>query len=162
MTSIVWAPGDLIIATSQGVDVRFAGVEISTDLPERRWPLPGERGIRVHLSGVRSGATAELDGAYGTALAAWEEQRTAQGHDGADRPPIMPGEVVLTPVQAVITDNRDTNYRRMAGRVAGSGTEWDAFWVFTPEPPAGLKHLTIEFTLHGELTGRSVRVQLES
>lgn len=161
MTSIVWAPGDLIIATNRGVDVRFAGVEIIEDVPEHMWRVPGERGIRVHLTGVRGPATMEFDAGYGQALEAWTVERTAKGKDGVGRPPLMPADVVLTPVQAVISDNHDTEYRRVAGKVSGTGSEWDASWVFVPEPPAGLKHLTIEFTLHGELTGKSVRAQLD-
>lgn len=161
MTSIVWAPGDLIIASNQGVDVRFAGVEIITDIPQHVGLVPGGRVIRVHLTAIRGRATLELDDGYGTAVEAWAAERAAQGRESAGRPPIMPGDVVLTPVQALITDNHDTEYRRVGGRAAGAGSEWDASWVFAPEPPAGVKHLTIEFTLHGGLTGRSVRVQLD-
>ncbi|MGN5733386.1 hypothetical protein [Arthrobacter psychrochitiniphilus] len=161
MTSIVWAPADLIIASNQGVAVRFAGVEVTDNIPEHMWRVPGERGIRVHLAGVRGEVTMELDAAHSIALEAWVAERKAHGRETAGRAPVMTGETVLTPVQVVISDNHDTEYKRVAGKVAGTGNEWDASWVFLPEPPAGVKHLSLEFTLHGELTGKSVRIQLD-
>ncbi|WP_315915381.1 hypothetical protein [Arthrobacter sp. lap29] len=161
MTSIVWAPADLIIASNQGVAVRFAGVEVTSEILELMGPGANGRGIRVHLAGARGQATMERDSAYVTALEAWAKERTAHGKEEAGPRPIMPGETVLTPVQAVITDNHETEYRRVGGRVAGTGTEWSASWDFVPEPPPGVKHLSLEFTLHGELTGKSVRIQLD-
>lgn len=161
MTTIVWAPGDLVVATNEGVDVRLAGVEITSDVPEYIERVPGERGIRVHLAGVTSRTTMELDVSYNRALEAWASERTLHGLEAAGRPPIMPGDVVLTPVKAIVTDNHDTDYRCIAGRVAGTGSEWDASWVFVPEPPPTIRHLTVEFTVKGEPTGKSCRVQLD-
>ncbi|WP_146073212.1 hypothetical protein [Arthrobacter sp. N199823] len=161
MTTIVWAPGDLVVASNEGIDVRFAGVEITAEIPEHIQRAPGERGIRVHLACVTSPATMELHVNYMKALEAWGEQREMHGSDKVGRPPVMPGDVVLSAVKANITDNHDTEYLLVAGRVAGTGSEWDGSWVFVPEPPVGVKHLTIEVTLNGELTGKSCRVQLD-
>ncbi|MDJ0313456.1 hypothetical protein [Arthrobacter sp. H35-D1] len=161
MTSIVWAPGDLIVATNDGVDVRFAGVEITPDVPAFLGRVPGERGIRVQLAGVTSAETMELDSAYLSEMEAWGRGLKLHGKDSAGRPPVMPGETVLSAVKAVITDNHDTDYHCVAGQVAGTGSEWDGSWVFVPEPPEQVNHITIEFTLKGEPTGKSCRVQLD-
>lgn len=160
MTTIIWAPGDLIIASNEGVDVRLAGVDITQDIPFYLDQVPGECGIRVNLAGVTSRETMELGAAYIQALEAWHEEIKARGQESVGRPPVMPGDVVLSAVKPVITDNHDTDYRLVADRVAGSGSEWDASWVFVPEPPSGVNHLTIEFTVNDEPTGKSCRVQL--
>lgn len=161
MTSIVWAPGDLIVATHEGVEVRFAGVEITSEAAGYMGRLPGERVIKVHLAGVTSAVTMDLDNSHLRALEAWGEERKLHGADSVGRPPVMPGDAVLSAVKAIVTDNHDTEYGWVAGRVAGTGSEWDSSWMFAPEPPEGVKHLTIEFTLNGELTGKSCRVQLD-
>jgi len=159
MTTIVWAPGDLVVAGSQGVDVRLAGVEITADIPHRLGQPAGERGILVHLACVTGPATMKLHGDHELAMHAWGERRKAGGADAAGPPPAMPGETILRTVQPMVSDNRDTDYRWVASQFAGTGTEWDGRWAIVPEPPAGVKHLTIEFTVDGVLTGKSVRVQ---
>ena len=161
MTKIVWAPGNLIVATNEGVDVRFAGVEITAAAPGHVGLAPGERVIRVDLAGVTSSVTIDLDRRHLQEMEAWAEDRKLRGAENTGRPPAMPGETVLSAVRAIVTDSRDTEYRQVAGRVAGAGSGWDASWMFSPEPPAGVKHLTVEFTLNGELTGNSIRVQLD-
>lgn len=140
--------------------MRFAGVEITPDVPALPGRAPGERGVRVQLTGVASAETMEMDTAYLKAMEAWGDDLKLRGKDSAGRPPAMPGETVLSAVQAVITDNHDTDYRCVAGQVAGTGSEWDGSWVFVPEPPGQVNHLTIEFTLKGVPTGKSCRVQL--
>ena len=84
MMTVISAPGDLIIATSQGIDVRFAGIELTTDLPVHPESSP-ERGIRISLEGIRDQETQHRDQGYVEALLRWVEQRKAQGA-GPGRP----------------------------------------------------------------------------
>ncbi len=160
MTTIVWAPGDLVIANSEGVDIRFAGVEITADIPHYKGQPAGERGILVRLACVTGPVTTKLHSDHGLAMHQWGEKRKAGGAEAAGPPPVMPGETILKIVRPVVNDNHDTDYRWVAAQFAGTGTEWDGRWAFVPEPPAGVKHLNIEFTVAGALTGKSVRVQL--
>lgn len=161
MTTIVWAPGDLIVASIEGIDIRLAGVSLVPDVPEHLGATVGERGVRIRLEATRNLETQRRDIAYLRDFEAWVAEQRLQGKGNAGSPPPMPGEGVLSAVEANITDNHDTAYLCVAGQWAGTGTEWDGSWTFLPEPPAGVKHLNVEFTLHGELTGKSVRVQLD-
>ncbi|AIY00162.1 hypothetical protein ART_0563 [Arthrobacter sp. PAMC 25486] len=161
MTVIVWAPGDLIVASNEGVDVRLAGVELTSDAPVHHGAKPGERGVRIGLEANRNLETQHRDLAYLEAFEAWDAEQKLHGKGKAGSPPPMPGQVVLSAVKPVITDNHDTDYRCVGGQWAGTGTDWDGSWTFVPEPPAGVKHLTIEFTVNGDLTGKSCRVQLD-
>lgn len=159
MTTIVWAPGDLIVASHEGVDVRLAGVELTPDVSEFG-PSHGERGIRVSLAAIRNLETQRLDILHAEEFEAWAAEQTLHCKDSAGPPPRMPGQVVLSAVRPVITDNHDTDYRYVGGQWAGTGTQWDGSSIFLPEPPHEVRHLNIEFTLNGELTGKSCRVQL--
>jgi hypothetical protein len=49
MMTVISAPGDLVVATSDGIGVRFAGVELTIHLPGHPAAVPGERGIKVNL-----------------------------------------------------------------------------------------------------------------
>lgn len=161
MTTIVWAPGDLVVASNEGVDVRLAGVSLVPDVPEHLGGTAGGHGVRIGLEATRNLETQRRDIAYVQEFEAWAAEQQLHGKDTAGPPPAMPGQAVLSAVKATITDNHDTAYRCVAGQWAGTGTEWDGSWTFLPEPPTGVKHLTIEFTVNGELTGRSCRVQLD-
>lgn len=48
------------------------------------------------------------------------------GEEAAGDAPTMPGQLVLGPVGAVISDDVGTTYRLSAGQVAGSATGWEA------------------------------------
>lgn len=161
MTTIIWAPGDLIVASNGGVEVRLAGVRTNSEVPFYMGHVPDVRGIRVDLVGVTSRVTMDLDIAYTAAIESWILERKSHGQEAAGARPLMPGGVVLSAVKPAITDNHDTDYRLVASHSAGTGTEWDGSWFFVPEPPAAVKHLTIEFTVNGRPTGKSCRVQLD-
>ena len=53
MGSIVSAPADLVIATSDGIDVRFAGIDLAAELSAHAQEPPGVHGVRVSLAAVR-------------------------------------------------------------------------------------------------------------
>lgn len=160
MMTIISAPGDLIVATKDGVDVRFAGVESIADAPFSATEWLGKQGIRLHLEGIRSPETQRRDEHHVKEISQWANLRERDGAEAAGDAPAMPGQLVLGPVGADISDDLGTIYRWSAGQVAGSGTDWDATWVYLPEPPAAARFLRIEFTLDGEPTGKTCKVQL--
>jgi hypothetical protein len=79
MASIVSAPGDLIIATSDGIDVRFAGIRVDIDLPPHVDSSNGGCGIHISLEGVRGPETRQRDVHFDAARQAWVERRKTDG-----------------------------------------------------------------------------------
>ncbi|WP_146238774.1 hypothetical protein [Arthrobacter livingstonensis] len=160
MTTIISAPGDLIIATSDGIDVRFAGVAPTFLLPPGVGEVPGSGGVVVYFEGVPSLETRHRDQRHLKEIDQWAERRKLHGTEAAGRFPIMPGEPVLERVKVRISDDVGTEYRWVGGKVAGTGTEWDGCWGYAPEPPMSARLLNFEFTLDGEPTGKRCQVQL--
>jgi hypothetical protein len=160
MTSIVFAPGDLVIATSDGIDVRFGGIELDTDVPPGPQRLEGGKGIRLRLEGVRGEETQRRDVLFLDARDTWIRRMKAQGLEAAGPSPTMPGVPVLERVNALLDDGLGTDYRCVKGQVAGDGTEWEASWVYLPNPPEAARNLRIWFTLDGIPTGRDCELQL--
>lgn len=160
MTSIVFAPGDLIIATSDGIDVRFAGINLGVRVPHHALNLEGTRGVQVKLEGVRGFQTQQRDQQHESAILAWAERLKAHGRGNAGPAPTMPAVPVLDRVRSLVTDDVGTDYKLAAGQVAGSGTDWDASWIYSPEPPDAARILTLRFTLDGSPTGKECKVSL--
>jgi hypothetical protein len=160
MMTIVSAPADLVVAESDGIAVRFAGVELTRKRPNHVAAVQGEPGIRVNLEGVRSHETVGRDQSFVEARLRWVERRKEHGAETAGDGPIMPGVLALEPIRVVISDDAGTEYHSASGRVAGDGTEWAASWSFVPEPPKNVRTLSLDFTLHGESTGKRCRVEL--
>jgi len=160
MMTIVSAPADLVVAESDGIAVRFAGVELTRQMPSHVAAVQGEPGIRVNLEGVRSHETVRRDQSFVEARLQWVELRKEHGAESAGDGPIMPGVLALEPIKVVISDDAGTEYHWASGQVAGDGTEWAASWTFLPEPPKNVRTLGLDFTLNGESTGRKCRVEL--
>ncbi|WP_152231026.1 hypothetical protein [Georgenia ruanii] len=144
MSIIVSAPANLIVATSDGIDVRFAGVDLDTDVMPSPTYRGGGKGIRISFEGVRGPETQERDVAFLRARAAWVDRTKAHGEEAAGDMPTMPGDLALSPVKAIVVDDMGTEYRLESGRVAGDGTEWSASWVYVPEPPVGAQRLQLQ------------------
>ncbi|RAM37212.1 hypothetical protein [Arthrobacter globiformis] len=161
MTTVVSAPGDLVVATSDGIDVRFAGMELTESLPAGVKARPGERGIKVRLEGVQGPETQQRDHQFTEAIVDWVEQREKRGAESAGQPPTMPGVLVLEPVQLRISDDFGTEYECVAGQIAGDGTEWSASWMYLPEPPKHVRSINLVFTLHGAPTGKDCQIRLD-
>jgi hypothetical protein len=161
MTTIVFAPGDLIVATSDGIDVRFAGIELDADFSPRPGYPRGGRGVRIRIEGIRGLETQRRDYEFLDAREAWADRLRGQGRDAAGEPPNMPGVPVLRRVKAIVTDDVGTEYQLAAGQVAGDGTEWDGSWVYAPSPPEAALTLKFRFTLDGEPTGKECAVRLD-
>ncbi|MFF1254460.1 hypothetical protein ACFVYC_18470 [Pseudarthrobacter sp. NPDC058329] len=147
MMKVISAPGDLVVATSGGIHVRFAGVESTDHLPSVREVKPGDRGLKVSLEGIRGPETQRRDAAFVEARQNWADQLRTNGAESAGPAPTMPGVVVLQPIQVDIKDDAGTEYRFVAGQAAGDGTEWSASWTYLPEPPENARNLYLEFSL---------------
>ncbi|WP_146202162.1 hypothetical protein, partial [Kocuria rosea] len=80
MGSIVSAPADLVIATSDGINVRFTGIDLAAELSAHAQEPPGGHGVRVSLAAVRGAETMRRDGQFQAARLAW-----AQREDGGKR-----------------------------------------------------------------------------
>lgn len=161
MASIVSAPGDLVIAASDGIDIRFAGIRVDIDLPPHIDSPSSGRGIRISLEGVRGSETRQRDVRFEAARLAWVEGRKAHESGGAEDPPRMPGALVLDRVGVRVTDDIGTQYRWAGGQVAGDGTDWEASWFHSPTPPEAAQTLHLSFTLDGQPTGKECRVRLQ-
>jgi hypothetical protein len=114
MMTVISAPGDLVVATSDGIGVRFAGVELTTHVPGHLTAVPGERGIKVNLEAIRSHETQHRDQSFIEARLQWVEQRKAQG---AGDGPATPGVPALEPINAIISDDSGTEYRCVSGQI---------------------------------------------
>jgi hypothetical protein len=161
MTTIVSAPGNLIVATNDGLKVQFGGVETPVEVPAGARSVPGEQGIRVYLQVIRCLETQRRDQAFDTEMELWGTLLTSQGKESAGPPPSMPGAVALNTVRIELSDDAGGTYRYVAGQVAGTGTEWDGSFVYVPIPPTNVRHLNLEFSLDGVPTGKSCRVRVD-
>jgi len=161
MTTIVYAPGDLIVATSDGIDVRFVGIEINAEFPSSPAYPRGGTGVLIRLEGVRGLETQRRDYQFLDAREAWADRLKGRGREAAGDPPTMPGVHVLERVKAIVTDDVDTQYQLAAGQVAGDGTEWDASWGYAPTSPPSAGILRILFMLDSELKGKECEVRLD-
>jgi hypothetical protein len=159
MVALTHAPHDLVVGTSDGIDVRFAGVEFA-DAPSYVGLDAGKPGVHVLLSGVRGEETMSRDVRFEREREEWWKRRKTAGADQSENPPPMPGVPVFEKLNAVLTDDVGTEYRRSGGQAAGGGTEWEARWVYTPAPPAEARALRLEFSVDGEPIGKYCELSL--
>ena len=55
----------------------------------------------------------------------------------------MPGAVFFSQVRFSIHDEAGTPYELDSGSVSGSGSEWEADWLFRPGIPDGVRELQV-------------------
>lgn len=159
MVALTHAPLDLVVGTSDGIDVRFAGVEFK-DVPGNVGVSAGGPGIHVCLSGVRGEETMSRDARFEREHEAWWQRRNTAGSGQAQKPPSMPSVPVFERLNAVVSDDLGTEYRWSGGQAAGRGTEWEARWVYAPDPPAEARRLRLEFSVDGNRTGKFCELSL--
>lgn len=160
MPRIVSAPMDLTIATHRGVDCRFEGLNLRTDLPYSRYVTGDNTGFEFHLRAITNDETRRLDAKFYESLDSWGARAQEQGASPTNHAPQMPSVDVLEPIKANITDDAGTSYICICGRTGGTGTDWDATWIYYPAPPAEAESLTLEFTISGIPTGHSCVIEL--
>lgn len=153
---------DLVIATHLGIDICFAGINLNSDHPHSGHALAGSTGMELNLRAVVNDETRRLDSQFYTALESWGANAEKNGADRSLPAPQMPSNAVFGPIKANITDDAGTIYTLVAGRVAGTGTDWDASWIYSPAPPEQAKQLVLEFTASGTPTGHRCVIDLEA
>lgn len=159
--NIISAPSDLIIANSGGIDVRFAGIDLKS-APGYVGERAGEHSVYLHLNGIRGTKTQLRDAQFLRDLQAWSERdKDLEVAGQEEHPPQMPSIAVFDRIGIQLTDDVGTEYRRTGGKMAGSGTEWDALWIYTPAPPPNAQKLRIEFDVDGQTTGKHCTLTLE-
>ncbi|WP_349931509.1 hypothetical protein ABNP34_05760 [Glutamicibacter mishrai] len=160
MPRIVSAPMDLVIATHRGVDFRFEGLNLTTDFPYSRYVTGGSAGFEFHLRGIANDETRRLESKFYEALESWDASAQEHGAPPTDPAPQMPSNDFLAPIKANITDDAGTTYICIGGQTGGTGTEWDATWIYYPAPPSEAGTLTLEFTISGIPTAHSCVIEL--
>jgi len=158
---IISAPSDLVIANSDGINVRFAGINLDR-APGYVGERAGEQSLHLHLNGIRGTETQLRDSQFLRDLQDWSERDKDLEVFGQEvHPPQMPGIAVFDQIGIQLTDDVGTGYRRTGGKMAGSGTEWDALWIYTPAPPPNAQTLQIEFVVVGQTTGKHCILSLD-
>lgn len=159
MNAITNAPQDLVIATCDTIDIRFAGVRFEI-APSIVGIGAGNPSIRLDLNGVSGQETIARDHQFQRELGEWADRRKADATDNNAPLSKMPGVVVFERITVQVTDDLGTGYRRAGGQVAGGGTEWDATWFYQPAPPPGARTLRFEFSVDGEPSGKHCEISL--
>ncbi|MEG9250005.1 hypothetical protein V6S67_18090 [Arthrobacter sp. Soc17.1.1.1] len=155
MTSIVRAPGNLIVATIEKVDVRFAGVDVTKAPLHVDVPL-GTPCVVVYLSAVRGYETVSHDAEIAQTRS--REDLAAEAEEAQnDGPPKLSN---LDTVGVTITDDEGTQYEPSGFRMVGDGLGWDDMRVYTPAPPSAAATLHLDFTVDGESTNSGCDVAL--
>lgn len=161
MATIVSAPANLIVGKVDGIDIRFVGVEFNVDFPSCPGHPQGGRGARIKIDGIRGEETFRRDQQFLQAFEEWGNKRRGPNPELAGEPPTMPAIPVLERIQVTLTDDVGTLYRRVAGQVAGTSTEWDAAWTYAPTPPDTADTLTVRFILDDEATGAECQIRID-
>lgn len=161
MPTIVSAPANLIIGTSDGVPVRFAGLETGVAYSPAVGQPHGTGGLLVDLVGVRGPETQSRDARFLAERDDWARRRKEDGPEAAGPPPVMPGVTVLESVDVLVTDDVGTVYELASRQVAGDGTEWEARMIYSPAVPTPARIVTLQFTIAGEPTGTLCELRLD-
>lgn len=155
MTSIISAPGSLIVATIEKVDVRLAGIEV-TNAPLDVDVPSGTPCVVVYLSAARGYETVTHDGEIARTRSL--EDLAAEAEEAQkDGPPKLSN---LSRVGVTITDDEGTQYEPCGFRMVGDGTGWDDMRVYTPAPSSAATTLHLDFTVDGESTDSRCDVAL--
>lgn len=157
MTTIVRAPGNLIVATIETVNVRLAGIDVAK-APLHVDVSSGTPCVIVYLSAARGYETVSHDGK--TAQTRSIEDLAAEAEESQkDGPPKVSN---LSRVGVTITDDAGTQYKPSGFRMVGDGLGWDDMRVYTPAPPSAAATLHLDFTVDGESTDSSCDVALST
>lgn len=155
MTTIVRAPGNLIVATIDKVDVRFAGVDVTT-APLHVDVLSGTPCVVAYLSAARGYETVSRDSEVAQTQSL-EDLAAEAAEAQKDGPPKLSN---LSRVSVTITDDEGTQYEPSGFRMVGDGIGWDDMRVYTPAPPSAAATLHLDFTVDGESTNSRCDVAL--
>lgn len=158
MPRIISAPLNLVVATHQGVDIAFAGLSLSSDLPP--WHEENDENstsMEFRLRAVINEVTRKLDAEYADSVKAWKLQGTRQTGEG----PALPSDDFFMSVEAEITDDLGTDYRWIGGIDADDESPWEAAWIYAPASPVKAEYLFLDFVVNGRETGQSCTIALK-
>src|SRR5690606_36764671 len=138
----------------------FGRINLNSDHPHSGHALAGSTGMGLNLRAVSNDETRRLDSRLYTAMDSWGARAEKPGADRSVPAPQMPANAVFEPIKAHITDDAGTTYTMVAGRGAGTCTDWDATWIYSPAPPEQAKELVLKFTNSGTPTGHCCVIHL--
>jgi hypothetical protein len=105
--------------------------------------------VRVRLAVLQDEATDKLDAEFLELMA-----RSSQGRRAVD----MPGAVFFSQLQFSIHDEAATSYKPHTTSWSGTGTDWEAEWLFRPGIPAGVRE--VQVIAHTSTGDQAVSVDL--
>ncbi len=109
------------------VDGRQVALVTVEDWPSR---------VRLRLAIIQDESTDALDEQFRGL------RRTAHDQRFEDLPD-MPAQAIFNEIEWVLKDKAATQYQMESGSVAGSGSEWEADWLFRPGIPAEITEIEI-------------------
>jgi hypothetical protein len=104
--------------------------------------------VRLRLAVLQDEATDNLDAEFELAARLSQERGAVE----------MPGAVFFSQVQFSINDEAATSYRLDSTSVSGSGSEWEAEWLFRPGIPGGVRE--VQVIAHTSTGDQAVSVDL--
>lgn len=130
-TAAAFAP-ETRFAEVDGIPLVFGGL------------LATATGVFIHMYCAPNEATEALDADYRAAFEAWKAEAAA-ARDREERPPDAPWQpgTMLHKLPLILNDDLGTQYRKIRSQSAGSGTEWEVNWRFTPAVPKNAQYLTV-------------------
>jgi len=161
------APHDLIVAVHQGVDIAFAGLNLTTGLPP--WHLESEgcdvgftSSFEFTLRAVPNEMTRQLDADFSSKKEAWKAQLEERGASIAGSAPPLPSDKFFERIEAAVTDDLGTEYMWVGGETSSLESPREATWIYAPAPPQEAGHLVLDFIEEGLKTGHSCTLDLRS
>ena len=104
--------------------------------------------VRVRLAVEQDAATDALDSEFELAAGSTPQNGVVE----------MPGAAFFGRVRFSVNDEASTPYELDSGSVSGSGSEWEADWLFRPGIPDGVRE--IQVVAHTSTGEQSVTVDL--
>ncbi|MGQ3385232.1 hypothetical protein [Glutamicibacter sp. TV12E] len=161
------APHDLIVAAHRGVDVAFAGLNLSTELPpwhfeSKDFDVGFTSSFEFTLRAVLNEVTRQLDADLCSTNEAWKAQLEVHGASIAGSAPPLPSDKFFERIEAEVTDDLGTEYMWVGGERASLESPWEATWIYAPAPPQEAGRLVLDFVADGLATGHSCTLDLRS
>lgn len=92
--------------------------------------------VRLRLAILQDESTDALDAQFEGLI------RTANDRRFEDVPE-RPAQTIFNQIEWVLRDKAETPYQMESGSVSGSGSEWEADWLFRPGIPAEVTEIEI-------------------
>lgn len=90
--------------------------------------------VRLRLAIVQDESTDALDEQF---------QGLMRTHRRFERLPDTPAQEIFNQIEWVLRDKAETPYQLESGSVSGSGSEWEADWLFRPGIPGAITEIEV-------------------